>query len=289
MLRQITLLLLLTLAVNIFADDVIRLAPGQSQNDHRHRYPHLILKAALDATIETHGNYTIEYAKISMTRNRALFELKEGGMINVHEAPTRKEWEVAVIPIYIPIRKGLLGYRLFLIDERKQELFDTLKTVEELKKLRAGLGSQWSTTIVMKAGKFATVTSPTYEGLFGMLMLDRFDYFPRGINEIFNELKTHKDVYPKLIIEPTKSLYFVTPTYLFVSPANPELAKRIEAGLLTIIENGIFDELFLKEHGASIEQADLSNRQILTIENSQLSEKTPLSVQKFWYRPSKSK
>ncbi len=273
-------LLLLTQA--LAAQTVIKLAPGISKDDKRHVYSHTILKEALDATVKTHGNYTIIYADEPMSRGRALLLLKEGVKINVHGAPTRKEWEDTVIPVRVPLRKGLLSYRLFLINKDKLNEFSKLKSITQLKKLKAGLGSQWSITRVMKKLNFKIVTGNNYDGLFSMLALNRFDYFSRGTNEIYNELNAKQDAFPNMVIEPTKALYCITPTYLFVSPKHPELATRIKTGLDIIIDNGVLDKIFQKTFGQSIKKSNFKNRLILSVNNPLLSEETPLDVKKYW-------
>ncbi len=272
-------------SINAYSMDEIRLVPGQSEKDTRHNYPNRILKAALDVTIETDGPYTFAYAPGPMARKRALDELKSGVLINVFEAPTQEEWEQTLTPIRIPVRKGLLGYRLLLVKKGNLNKFRELKTIEELKTFKAGLGAQWSTTIVMKALGFSIVKGLKYEGLFAMLNENRFDYFPRGINEVYEEFESRKAKYPEMRIEPTKVLYFTTPTYFFVSPRYPKLADRIKRGLLAIIENGVMDKEFYLEFGDYIEQSQLENRLILKVKNKLLSNETPLGKSKLWFTP----
>ena len=266
------------------ADTIVRLVPGQSNDDTRHLYPHKILRLALDATIATDGPYKIIYNKEYYTRNRALIELQTGQRVNVHEAPTREEWEKQAIPIYIPVRKGLLGYRLLLINKSSKTTFDNIESPDQLKALYAGLGEQWSTTKVMNALGFNVMTGNNYEGLFAMLEADRFDYFPRGLNEVFPEYFARKSKYPEMIIEPSKAIYIPSPTYFFVSPAHPELADRIEKGMNQIIKDGTFDLAFNQEFGDYIESANLPNRRIFKFDNPLLSDKTPTSNAKYWFR-----
>ncbi len=85
------------------------------------------------------------------------------------EAPTRPDFERNAIPVRIPLRKGILGYRLFLIDASNQHLFDAISKVEELKHLRAGSGSQWSITPILQQQGFAVTTALEYQTLFQML------------------------------------------------------------------------------------------------------------------------
>ncbi|MGL1903763.1 MAG: transporter substrate-binding domain-containing protein [Fibrobacterales bacterium] len=284
MIKTYLIFSLLVLTQILHAQTIIKLAPGISKDDKRHVYSHRILKEALDATVTTHGKYLITYAKEPMSRGRALLLLKEGTTINVHEAPTRNEWEEAVLPVRVPIRKGLLGYRLFLINEKRVKEFANLSSIPQLKNLKAGSGTQWSITKVMKALNFELVTGSNYDGLFSMLDLDRFDYFPRGINEIYNELSAKQNTFPNMVIEPTKALYITTPTYLFVSPQYPKLAQRIKKGLDIIIDNGVFEFVFKKYLGGFLNKSNLQNRLIFTIDNPLLSKETPLNIEKYWIK-----
>ncbi|MCP4387267.1 MAG: hypothetical protein GY802_03165 [Gammaproteobacteria bacterium] len=132
--------------------------------------------------------------------------------------------------------------------------------MQQLKELRAGLRQQWSTTRVMKALGFNVTTANSYEGLFGMLMFDRFDYFPRGVNEIYAEFDQRAEELP-------------------------ELAKRIETGLLAMIKDGNLDKLFWEFHKDSIERANLAGRQILRQHNPLLTPQTPLFQENLWFDP----
>lgn len=275
--------LLITVVVSAHAHQYVKVVGGQSEKDQRHLFPHRVLKAALDATVEAYGPYDFQYSDLQMSRNRALSYLKEGYEINVHLAPTRTEWEETVIPVRIPVRKGILSYRLLLINKSDKEMFATIENIEQLKELRAGLGSQWSTTLAMRSSGFNIVTNNDYEGLFKMLEMNRFDYFPRGINEVFGEMESRSALYPEMIIEETLILYLLTPSYFFVSPRYPSLAERIEEGLMIIMGNGIFDEMFKEEFGEILSKASLENRRILVVDNPQLSEETPTDRKSFWF------
>ncbi len=165
------------------------------------------------------------------------------------------------------------------------ERFKNLEHIDKLKGLKAGSGTQWTTTMVLKETGFHVETGTDYEGLFNMLNLNRFDYFPRGVNEIFLEFEARKIQFPNLLIEPTKALYFPTPSYFFVSPNYPELADRIKRGMEIIVEMGILDKLFEKAYGQAVSQAKLHDRLIFKCENPLLPPETPFEQPSFWYTP----
>jgi ABC-type amino acid transport substrate-binding protein len=226
---------------------------------------------------------------MKMNRNRALIEIIKGESINVYVAATRNEWEEKTIPIRIPVLKGLLGYRLLLVHKKNLKKFKKIKNIGELKELRAGLGTQWTTTMVLKNAGFTVEMGNDYEGLFKMLNSNRFDYFPRGVNEIFLEFEARKSFFPNIQIEPTMALYFPTPSYFFVSPKYPELADRMKRGMEIIVQNGIMDTIFEESYNDAISQADLNNRNIYKFENPFLSPETPFDRPELWYTPNHSR
>lgn len=261
----------------------VKLAQPAKGDFSRHSHGHRVLKLALDKTISTYGEYKIKYTE-KMVRNRAIEELKKN-RINAHIAPTRNEWENQTFPIYIPVSKGLLGYRLLLIKRDNIELLRAVKTKKDLMKLRAGLGRQWSTTKVLKKLKYNIVTGINYNGLFHMLNKGRFDYFIRGVNEVFGELNNIKDELNNIVLEQNLAVYIPMPIYIFVSPKEPQLAKRIEEGLEMAIKDGSFDKLFRSSHQKSIDKARLNDRKILLIGNPLLTPNKNTNKSKYWFKP----
>jgi len=269
-------------ARDVQAQDVIRIFQPHSALDQRHLYNNALLKLALEKTKPHYGNFDIVFTLQGTQRNRALVEIMSGRRVNVHIVPTRPEWEEKTLPIRIPVLKGLLGYRLFLIKRHDIEKFGNIESLDQLKRLKAGLHQQWSTTEAMARLGFQIVTGSNYEGLFTMLMADRFDYFPRGVNEIFREYNERFHHLPDMVIEPRLALCLPQPTYIFVSKKSPRLAQRIEAGLHHMILDGSFERLFRAYHESSLEQAGLANRKIFRVDNPMLSKDTPLEDEALW-------
>lgn len=264
------------------AKDVVRLMRPHSDLDRRHIYNNAILSAALQKTAAVCGDYEIRSTLPPTQRDRALLEMISGQHINVHIVPTNHKWEQKTIPIRIPLVKGLLGYRLFLIKRHDSERFANIHSIDQLKTLKAGLRQQWCTTRALQALGFDVVTGSSYEGLFHMLINDRFDYFPRGINEIFEEQAIRQKSLPQMVIEPTKALYLPMPTYVFVSPNQPELAQRIETGLRAMIQDGSFDRLFRKFHQDNMRKAKLAQREVFTLVNPLLPADSLIENEELW-------
>ncbi len=268
----------------IYANEVILINRPLSVKDNRYKYPEILLKKILDVTADNYGIAHIQHAKLEMKRDRIFINLIEGTKIHVMAEAPKPGWESQLIPVRIPIRKGIQGFRTFLILKKNQIMLSKIKTIEEFKKIPTGSGQQWSTTRVLTENGFNVVTGVDYEGLFKMLMKDRFITFGRGINETSVEYAQRKNIYPDLAIEQNLLLYIPLPTYYFVTPKKPELAERIEKGLITLIDNGTFDVFFNQHFGEIIKNANLSKRKIFKISNPNLSSLTPLNIKKYWYQ-----
>lgn len=260
----------------------------ESQDDTRFDYATQLLEKALQKTVKSDGSFKMKPSSY-MNVGRAFQFLEEGKRVNVGWSSPTHEREAKFIPIRIPIRKGLLGYRIFLIRKQDRAKFASIRTLEELKKLSVGQGHIWKDVKVFKANGFKVVEGTVYESLFKMLILGRFDYFSRGINEAPSEYEERKGKLPDLFIEENILLYYPWPKYFFTSKKTPELAERIERGLRMMIQDGSFEEHFMKYHQKGIERANLQNRRLFKIHNPLLPSTAPTDQKELWFDPFEKK
>jgi hypothetical protein len=276
---------LLCFSAKIFATGTVLINNSLSIQDSRYTYPKNLLQRILDVTDTEFQTSEVKAAKNVMTRARALRELEQGLNIHVMAEAPKPEWNARLLSVRIPIRKGIQGYRLFLIKKRDQARLNKINSFNAFKKLPTGSGIGWSTTRVLKDNQFNVITGTNYEGLFSMLMLDRFITFGRGINEAFAELAQHEQQHPELAIDEKFLLFIPLPTYFFVSPKKPELRDRIEKGLKQLIHTGEFETIFHKEFDSLIQKANLAKRITFRISNPNLTEDDPVDNEAYWLKP----
>lgn len=277
--------ILLISVLNVLAKDLkVIYPPKESENDVRDDDLVEILKTALEKTLQTDGPYTMR-PSIQMNEGRFRKELKTGFLINIIWSVATFEAEEDFLSIKIPLRKGILGYRIFLIRKKDKEKFAAVKTLEDLKKFSVGQGHTWNDIAVFKANGINTVTGNDYERLFEMLMAGRFDYFSRGINEAPAELAARKDKYPDMMIEESLLLYYPWPKFFYVNKENKALADRLERGLNIMIKDGSFDDLFKKFNQKNIDNVNLKNRRLIKLENPLIPASVPLDRKELWYDP----
>ena len=264
--------------------DVVRYLTPVSEDDTRDVYKIALLEAVLQKTVGTDGPFIMQ-PTLRMAQVRYKEELERGEMIDIIWTPTNPQLEEDLLPIRIPILRGLLGYRVFLIRKQDRGRFAAIQTLDELKQLRAGMGADWTDTKILQQNGLNVVTGSSYEGLFEMLINERFYYFPRGINEAQPEYEAREEKFPDLFVEENILLYYPYPYYFFVNKDNVRHADRVERGLNMMIEDGSFDELFFEYHQEIIEKSNLKDRRLFKIENPLLPATAPLDRTELWYDP----
>ena len=266
---------------------VMKIRPFREKDiDYTKEYKYQLLELILSRTEATDGPFRIDVAgEEEIAQSRVLDLITRGDALNLIMTMTSKERENELLPIRIPIYKGLYGYRIFIINRRDREKFAKIKTREELQSLWAGLGHDWPDLDILKFNGFKTVGGSNYRGLFAMLQEGRFDYFPRGVTEPWREVEEERD--RDIMVEPTLLLQYYAPVYLFVAKENTELAERLRHGFEMAIADGSF-ERFFENHWYikdTLKLANMPARKLFRLENPLLPPETPLEREELWYQP----
>lgn len=228
-------------------------------------YPQL-LRLALSKTEATDGPFEITEFPQRLSVGRCFAELKRKGLIDLTWSVSNSTYEDELLPIRISLLKDLNSYRIFLIRKDDQKRFDQVNSLNDLRKFLAGQGSHWPDTAILQANNLPVVTSVQFESLFPMLLGKRFDYFPRGLDEIWNEEKLFAD--KGLSIERHLMLHYPSPKYFFVHKDNKKLADRIERGLKIAIADGSFDALFnsIPGYRRGYQEVSINKRKVFTLQ-----------------------
>lgn len=248
--RFLKIILLYLLCYNILsANNSIKIIPPQSEYDSSHDYFKGLLELILDETKDKYGKTDIQFSS-KMEQGRAFLSLKNREILDIHWAGTSLQRESDFTVIKIPLVKGLLGYRLFIINKKNKKLFDEIKTFDDLKKFKACQGTHWPDTKILENSGLKVVKNTQYELMFSQISVNRCDYFPRGVHEIVSEIKARENKYENLMMYENLIIYYPFPMYFFVAKENIILSKRVEEGLLRIIDSGVFDS-YIKSHSVT--------------------------------------
>lgn len=231
-------------------------------------------------------DYKIETSHEKYTQSKTNEELKNNGLINVIWEASDKTMEDEFRPIRICLYKGLLGYRILIINKKNQDKFDRIETLDQLKQMSFGQGRFWADTRILEANQFKVVKVTKYTNIFFMLDGERFDAFPRGVLEPFSELAKRPEL-PDLAVEKNLMIVYKMPFYLFVEKNNTELANDLELGLNRAIADESFDEVFYNDPSIKdvLEKANMRERKVFYVDNPVLTKETPLDRKELWFDP----
>jgi hypothetical protein len=257
---------------------------AESDKDVRYNDLIEILQGALARTQAEFGPFRMAPSPVRMSEARQLATLKGQGPLSVMWSSTSMEKERDMQAIRIPLRKGLLGYRIALIRQDRQAAMDQVRTLHDLSRLRIGQGAGWGDIAIYAQNGFA-VTAVRYDQLFPMLAAGRFDLFPRGIGEVFKEYAAQGGAASGLAVERHLLLVYPWPYYFFVRKNDQRLARRIEKGVRSMMKDGSFDAIFWKYNASDIQRANLRNRVVLRLRNPLLPPDTPLNDPDLWFDP----
>lgn len=230
-------------------------------------YYHALIRLAMQKT-PSQGPVTIisvqnsaEFSRQNMSQKRMLNHLEAGEKLHIKAIGVTQERLDRFIPIRIPLLRGTLGIRVFLIHQDNQAEFSNINNYEDLSSnFIAGFGEQWSDINILRSNglKVTGVVKPSL--LPQMLSRKRFDFFPLEAQAAYSDeyLK-----YSNIQVEPNLAIYYNYPRYFFVSKKHKALADRINRGLQIALIDGSFNRLFFEYNAPFLIESNLSNRTIL--------------------------
>lgn len=273
-----TLSLFLALLCDLACGATIELV---SRGDDNARYAIGMIELAL-AQLEEGPGYDIDVRQEALTALRLRQGLMDGS-IDVIWTATSQEIEEESLAVRIPLYKGLLGNRIFIMQKDNVGLFAHVDTFDELKQFRFCQGRNWTDAQILAHNGLEVIGAMKYESLFYMTDGGRCDAFPRGVHEPWGELARHRDL--QLTVDNHVMLVYRMPYYLIVSRHKPELADALERGLRRAINNGAFEKYFLADPMVKnvLTLANMNGRKVFHLENPSLPPATPLDDRTLWY------
>lgn len=260
--------------------------PPESPTDHRYNYQWKILETALQRTESKYGPYSVEISE-AMPEKRQVFELRNSGKLSIMYLGTTPEMERDLVPIRIPVDKNLGGYCVFLIHRRNRDQFAEVSSLDDLRKFKFGLGLGWIDVDILRSNRFNVVTGSSYDGLFEMLVNNRFDIFLRAAVEVIDEFDQRREAMPDLFIEENIVFYYPMPMYFWFAKTDVGrlLAARAEEGMRMMIDDGTYDRIFSEFQDRKIQRLKLGQRKIFKINNPFLGPETPFADKRLWFTP----
>ena len=268
----ILLAVLISLPRPSVADRIDVIYPQRAHDGSVDAYPLAVLKLVLE---KSGRPFDLRQERYVTTFPQSVQRLLDGRRVRVIWAPTNYLLETMFHPVRVPIYRGLPGYRLFLIQRDRQEMFRDVTSLEQLQPLLSAQGFEWPTREILETADLR-VFAASYDTILRLVAWGRIDFFPRSLTDIFAERRRHAARYPELAVEKELLLRYRSVRYFFVNKADWQLAGALEAGFEAAYVDGSFLKLF-REHPAMrdlLRQARLEERRVIHIDNPYLTRET---------------
>ena len=235
--------------------------------NHEDYYFHALLLMALEKTEAEYGGVQLLQHDQYLFDNRLRRELQKANL-DVIWSVVPANFNCDLLPIPVSLLGDLNDYRLLLIRQNDQARFDAIDSLDGLRTLEGGMGQQWSDTDILRANGLSIVTAPGYGKLFYMLAAGRFDYFARGIFQIYSEVNMYPALH--LQIENNLMLHYRNPFYFFVRTNEVDLARRLQLGLQRAQADGSFRSLLesIPRHKLALAELKGSTRKVLELDEA---------------------
>ena len=285
-LRPQTLILFVVFMVSLLAGpharaEKLRVVYPIPSSKQQNRVGHAF--ALMELALKKSGvDYELVQSQVGMVQARALIEVELGRGVDIAWAMTNLSREQRLRPIRIPVDKGVLGWRLLLIQERNAAQFAKIRSLDQLKPLMAVQGHDWPDTDVLRSNGVKVQVDADFANLFKILERGRVDFFPRSLQEIWPEAERHAD--GGLVVEQTLVVRYPAALYFFVNKKNTALAKALETGLERAIADGSYEKLFQQFYGDAIRRSKLATRKAIKLENPYLPPGMPLQRKELWFQ-----
>lgn len=221
-----------------------------------------------------------------MEQERRVYELLRGDTVDIDWLGSDDFKEKNLRVIAIPVERGLMGYRRFIVRKDMVDAFDKIKTLDDLKAFTACQSEHWPDYKILTAAGLKVTGGIGYENQFKQVAGHRCDYFPRGYHEIATELELYQHKYPALTGYDDIILHYPFTVYFFVNKKNEYLAQWLERGLEKMIDDGDLIE-HMRQHPLTAHVFSKKmgkNVRIIEIPNPLLLETTDYQDKRYWFQ-----
>ncbi|WP_111497901.1 hypothetical protein [Marinobacter bohaiensis] len=248
---------------------------------HDFQYELAAIRLALD---NAPGDHELEVVELPVVSTKRWVEMLESGYqgINLGVGGYDPSLEQTLLPVSIPLTRGLLGYRLMVVREDRLDELSNIHSLESLLPLQIGSGYAWPENSILWQNGIDLVLGH-YENLWAMLARKRFDVFHRGVQEVFVELSVPGR--ENFAIVPGVALAFRFDYFLYVPGDRQDLQRILVQGLVNAYENGRFMALFESDPiiRESLRLADFDRREVIWLETPENRASIDYIPDRYWH------
>ncbi|MDE1463793.1 hypothetical protein [Spartinivicinus poritis] len=233
-------------------------------------------KSGQDYLLKLHG---------PSVNQRSAKKFVERGILSVFDAGYQAELEQRFEPIYLPIDRGILGWRLLIIHQQNIDKFAAVKNLADLTQYIAGQGVGWGDIAILENAGIKVIKANRVSQLINKVEKQRFDMFPLGANEVYGFLDKYSSNDNSLVVDKNLVLVYPFGRFFYVRKGNTTLANTIKLGMETALVDGSLQAL-LENHQHfkdAFSKANLKQRKHIDIKTPNLTEKFKNIDPKWWY------
>lgn len=254
---------------------------GEASSFHIRALDFILKKSGVSYTI------TMDRPENQVTIPRAFVELERGGgSVNLictgPDLAAMKKLTLVPFPVY----RGLIGYRLMIINSTEQERINKVDTFEQMRNLQLGQGIGWVDAKVLKESGLK-VEESVFESLFKKVQAKRIDGVPLGMTEVFDFMDARKDNpdIKGLTVDKHILIKYKWDLFFYVNKNNTALQNAITKGFENAYADGSYLKFFTedKEIHKSFDLTAIKNRKIFEIPNTHLNDVINNIPAKFWH------
>lgn len=231
------------------------------------------LLLAIEKSSPQYGAAELTPVEIDGYQN-AFASLELGQRINIMVSAVNADYESRALPVYVPLDRGLLGFRVCVINNQHYKQFELLANKQGFieKKMRVGLGLGWPDADIMRANQVNVSTFNSSNSVLQALKNNTIDCYSRSVGEVMREPLLSEQI----VIEENMGLIYPLTDIIYVSKKHPKLHARLLAGLNSALEDGSFNTLMKKHYAMALSATDFYFRNLIIIDNPNI---TPEALQ----------
>lgn len=274
MVGYICLFINMTLAIYVNAAQPVKLWHENYERIETRAFVQLALQKAAPE----YGEFKLTPVVID-SQAHAMSALQNHETIDLAVAATDKTWEASLLPIYIPLDKGLLGFRVCVIKPTQRPLFANIVSVADLKshQIKLGVVESWPDRFVYQHYNLHTVTTKALPDLYDKLYGNDLNCISRSVFEVDNELVHH----PEFMVEENLAFVYPSADIIYVSLTKPKLKEAIEYGLKRAIDDGSYEALFNKLYGDVLKRHAFYYRKMIIMHNPDVGERAMEAINRY--------
>jgi hypothetical protein len=236
------------------------------------------VELAIKKASDKYPAYTLVRTKLT-NKEQAFRQLTQEGKLDLIVAGLDQNREQNSLPIYVPLDRGLLGFRTCLIKPKSQIQFETVQTLEDFsaQKLLFGLGRNWADKDIMLGNNLPLLDAPSYQELMALLRDNKVSCVSRSVIEIDAAIND----FPEFSGENRLALIYPFGKIIYVNQHNKQVYEMLKYGLEQALADRSFYRLFNQHFSEQLEKHEFYFRKILLMKNPYLSTPAMEAINQF--------